>query len=175
MPKKKKGAVPEHVHEVVEPETDPEQSSSDLNNPNIEEYMPKPQTEWFHMVIKAQVKKVIQQSLGEQQEQFTAQLEQFKISMKKEIHEVQAKSLKNVENVIQNRTKELESEILKIKEIEKKERFKLESNFHKKLQKVEELRMKVDSFEQDQHKSSIQIVGLPESQDDTKTLTDTIP
>ncbi len=59
---------------------------------------------------------------------------------------------------------------MKIKEIEKKERFKLESNVHKKLQKVEELHMKVDSFEQDQYKSSIQIVGFPESQDDTKAL-----
>ncbi len=93
MPRKKK-AVPEPIPEAedVGPEADPQQSSSDLNNPNIEEYMPKPQTEWFHMVIKAQVKKVIQQSLEEQQEQFTSQLEQFKISMKKEMYEIQEKS-----------------------------------------------------------------------------------
>ncbi len=144
---KKKKTQPDPEVEAPEVETE----ENNLQNPNIEEYLPKPQTEWFHMVIQAQVKKVIQQSLAEQKREFTEQLDQFKQSMKRELDEIQ-------EN------------IKTIKELEKRERFKLEEIFHKKFKKVEELRLNVDVMEQGQHKSSIQIVGLPESEDDTKAL-----
>ncbi len=147
-----------------------ENEQSPLENPNIEEYMPKPQTEWFHMVIKAQVKKVIDQSIQEQQREFTEQLEHFKKGILNEIRELKETSLKNIEKACKNKTEELEAEVTKLKNTERKERFKLEASFQEKQQKVRELKIKMDSFEQDQHKSSIQIVGLPESEDDTKTI-----
>ncbi len=166
--KKKPEPVVEHEHESDEAEAEPEQDN--LDNPNIEEYMPKPQTEWFHMVIKAQVKRVIEDSLIQQQREFTEQLEHFKKTILNEIQELKETSVKNIENVCKNKTEELEAEVIKLKNTEKKERYKLEASFQDKQQKVRELKLKMDSFEQKQHKSSIQIVGLPENEDDTKTI-----
>ncbi len=166
--KEKPEPVAEPEQESDEAEAEPEQNN--LNNPNIEEYLPKPQTEWFHMVIKAQVKRVIEDSMIEQQRKFTEQLDHFKKSIFDEIQELKETSLKNIEKVCKNKTEELEAEVNKLKSTEKKERFKLEATFHEKQQKVRELKLKMDSFEQSQHKSSIQIVGLPESEDDTKTI-----
>ena len=165
---KKKKTEPEPEADVVETESHNEQNN--LVNPNIEEYLPKPQTEWFHMVIKAQVKKVIQQSMEDQQREFTEQLEQFKKSIIKEIQELKETSLKNIEKACHNRTENIESEFTKLKDTEKRERFKLEATFHEKQQKVQDLKLKMDSFEQGQLKSSIQIVGLPENEDDTKAI-----
>ncbi len=164
--KKKK---PESIAEQ-EPEAESEEVPDNLNNPNIEEYMPKPQTEWFHMVIKAQVKKVIEESMNEQQREFTEQLDNFKKSIMKEIQDLKEISIKNLEKACKNKTEELTSEVIKIKEMEKRERFKLEAAFHEKQQKVRELKLKMDSFEQDQHKASVQIVGMPENEDDVKTF-----
>ena len=171
MPRgKKKKSEP-----VVEPEPEGDEAEAEieqdnLNNPNIEEYLPKPQTEWFHMVIKAQVKKVIEESMIAQQREFTNQLEDFKKNIMKELQELKETSLKNIEKLCRNKTEELEGEVIKLKDIERKERFKLEATFHEKQQKVHDLKLKMDSFEQSQHKSSIQIVGLPENGDDTKAI-----
>ncbi len=165
---KKKKPEQEPEPEVEEPEAETEQNN--LENPNIEEYLPKPQTEWFHMVIKAQVKRVIQESMQDQQKEFTKQLEEFKENIMKEIQDVKEVSLKNMEKMCKNRTKELESEFIKLKETEKRERLRLEATLHEKQQKVRDIKLKMDSFEQGQHKSSIQIVGLPENEDDAKAI-----
>ena len=146
--KKKKSEPEPEIEETAGAEIE----QDNLNNPNIEEYLPKPQTEWFHMVIQAQVKKVIEKSMQEQQQQFTEQLEQFKKSMKHEITEMLETSLKNIETKCQ------------------RERSRLETTLYEKLQKVEDLNLKMDCFEQDRHKSSIQIVGLAETEDDSKAI-----
>ncbi len=166
---KKKKSEPEPEPEVAEL-ADEELEQDNMNNPNIEEYLPKPQTEWFHMVIQTQVKKVIQKSMEEQQEQFTAQLEQFKKSIKQEITEAFEISLKNIESKCQIRKQELNSEFTKLKELERRERLRLETTLHEKLQKVQDLNTKMDSFEQNGYKSSIQMVGLTETEDDCKAI-----
>ena len=168
MPRGKAKKKPEPEPEVEDPAAEIEENN--LINPNIEEYLPKPQTEWFHMVIRAQVKKVIQESLENHQRDFTEQLEHFKTSILNEIRELKETSLKNIEKACQNKTTDLESEFIKLKDIEKEERFKLQATCHKKQQKVEELKLKMDSFEQQQYKSSIQIVGMPENEDDAKVI-----
>ncbi len=141
-----------------------------LDNPNIEEYMPREQTEWFHMVIQAQVKKAIKQYLDEQQNEFTSQLEQFKSSVKREIEKSHELCLKNMEDIAQRRTKNLEGEIKELREKEAREKVKLETELCKQQRFVDKLQVKIDSFEQRDYQSSVQVIGLPENENDTKAF-----
>ena len=53
MPRgKKKKPEPVVEPESINSETEAETKQDNLNNPNIEEYLPKPQTEWFHMSLR---------------------------------------------------------------------------------------------------------------------------
>ncbi len=106
--KKQKNYEPAEPVQVNQQEDNEAESAGvideeNLNNPNIEEYLPNRQTQWFHMVIQAQVKKVITQCLQEQQQSIT-----------QELTKVMEEKVASIVDSYEHKTKELEDTVSKL-------------------------------------------------------------
>ncbi len=144
--KKKDGETSNYVREQSEEPLSPVQEKSD------DEFLQKytgenSQAIWFRNIIRAQSKHVMEETIAQEVQDATNNIQ---LQLKQALDMIE-----NLKSEDQKRKRRIE---------------RLEFMLHKKDQKIEELRVKVDQIEQGQHNSSIQIVGLPESEDDTKAL-----
>ncbi len=144
--KKKGGETPDHVPEQSEEPLPPAREKSD------EEFLEKytgenSQAIWFRNIIRAQSKHVMQETIAQEIQKATSDIQ---LQLKQALDMIEDLKSEN-----QKRKKQIE---------------RTEFMPHKKDEKIKELLVKIDKIEQGQNNSSIQIVGLPESEDDTKAL-----
>ncbi len=143
-----------------------------VNNENIDEYLPNYQAEWFSMVIKNQVKRHIPEYLRHQQldlekvvEEKYESMQQQNNALRKEIAEAFNKELA----VVKKRLEEVEEDNSK-----KQRRLeRLEYTISQKDAQINELKMTIDELEQKHYMRDVQIVGIPESindEDDMKKV-----
>ncbi len=140
-----------------------------LNNENIEEYLPNYQAEWFSMVIKNQVKRHIPDHLKQQQTDLENVIDKKFESMQREFHkwtidiEVKLKTAFNLELAeVKKRLNEMEEDSAK-----KQRRIeRLEYTINQKDVKINKLKTTIDDLEQKHYMREVQIVGIPESSSD---------
>ncbi len=141
MPRRKgKDPKQEATPTESDPEAIEENDVDNTNNPNIEEYLPKAQTEWFHMVIKAQVRKVITECLEEQEKLLTQKITQ----------------------AMEDKTKELENKILKLN----RALDGVNKDLARKNDEINLLKTHIDSVEQKQKETRLRIAGVDEESDE---------
>ncbi len=136
MPKRKVKSKPETIPTTSDCEDVEEGNTDNTDNPNIEEYMPKAQTEWFHMVIKAQVRKVITECLDEQEKSLT----------------------EKITKTMEEKTKELENKILKLN----RALDGVNNDLAQKNDEIKLLKLHIDTIEQKQKEARVRITGVEE-------------
>ena len=141
-----------------------------LNNENIEEYLPNYQAEWFSMVIKNQVKRHIPEYLRQQ----TLDLEKMVQKKWESIQlEIQKLSIEKLKTDFRNELTEVTRRLDELDEDNRKKQRRierLEYTINQKDAKINQLKTTIDDLEQKQYMNEVQIVGIPESSSDEEDM-----
>ncbi len=147
MPKSKKkkgGETSDHLPSHIEESRSPEQEETD--NEFLQKYTGENnQAMWFRNIIRAQYKQVMQETLAQEVQKVTINME---LQLKK----------------LQGKVEQLESDIFK--KTRKIERLEFEST--KKDLEIKAIKEQVDAFQQQKYSHCLQLVGMPESKDDNE-------
>ncbi len=144
------------TNEQASQQQDPEGETSDssyLNNENIDEYMPKPQVEWFSMVIKAQVKKHIPEYLEELKSKIEKGLEEKLVTLQEE------------NKILKKECEEMKTELAACKSEIGKLKWScsgIDRTLCKKTKELEGLKQTLDRIDQKQRETRVRITGIPE-------------
>ena len=151
MPRGKgKGKSPKNEEEPVSSPVQEEEDEGrhDGNPESVEEFLPKPQVEWFSMIIKNQVKKAIPEFLVQLQTELEKNFEEKLELLKTENHK-------------------LKEEVATCKqEIEKLRYSKdgINRALSKKSSEIDKLKQTIDNIDQKQREARVRIVGIPEEE-----------
>ncbi len=118
------------------------------NPESVEEFLPKPQVEWFSMIIKNQVKKAIPEFLVQLQTELEKNFDEKLELLKTENHK-------------------LKEEVATCKQEIEKLRYSrdgINRTLSKKSTEIDKLKHTIDNIDQKQREARVRIVGIPEEE-----------